>query len=186
MVLVGDGVPVDDGSGVAVDVSVGTVVPCVNVGTVVPCVNVAVGAVPVAVGVRVWVLVGVSLVGDAGVSDGVTPTVGVVLGVGVALSFGFTVAVVVGVSLGVGDSAGWVRRRTTAVTSAMLTRSSPLTSAVSQVLGPKMMAITASMSAASSCPLQLASPCTGAPDCATLAVAESATNSSAVPRDHIR
>ena len=177
MVVVGDGVAVDDGSGVAVDVCVGAVVPCVNV---------AVGAVPVAVGVRVWVVVGVSLAGVVGVSDGVTPTVGVVLAVGVALSFGFGVAVVVGVSLGVGDSAGWVRRLTTAVTSAMLTRSSPLTSAVSQVLGPKMMAITASMSAESTSPLQSASPCSGAPDWATLAVAETATNNSAVPRDHIR
>jgi hypothetical protein len=97
-----------------------------------------------AVGVAVAVLVRVA----AAVSDGVMDAVGVSLGSGVGVSVRFDVGVTSGVSVGVGDSGDTPSSVTIALISATLTRPSPLTSAVSQVLGaPNTMASTASISA---------------------------------------
>lgn len=133
-------------------------------------------------GVRVKVAVGVVrlAVGELlGVADGVIFTVGVTLGDGVVVPLGVDVAAVVAVSDGVGDCGGKVRSATTAVASATLTRLSPFTSELSHVLGPpNTMASTASMSAWSTRPSQLASP-RKAVDCAGLAVASSAMSNAA-------
>ena len=115
------------------------------------------------------------------------PGVGVVVAVplndGVAVLVSCPVGVIVGVPLGVGEAAGTARSATMAVVSAMLTRPSPLTSAVSHVLGsPKMMASTASMSASSTRPSQFASPCCGVLDWATPLTADIHMTSSAAQR----
>jgi hypothetical protein len=105
-------------------------------------------------------------VGSNGVSVAGTERVGVTVSSGaVGLSVGVDVAtgvsgvsVMVGVSLGVsvlvaaGVAGGTGSSMMTALASPILTRPSPLTSALSQMLGPpKMIASTAATSASSTC-----------------------------------
>ena len=133
-------------------------------------VKVAVGAVRLALGELL------------GVAERVISTVGVTLGGGVAVA----VAAVVAVSDGVGDCGGEMSIANTAVVSATLTRPSSFTSELSQSLSPpNTMASTLSTSAWSTRPSQLASPRSGALDCATPAVADSVmSNAAQIPRIH--
>jgi hypothetical protein len=93
--------------------------------------------------------------------------VGVDVGVSVTVAVGVGVAVGVTVALGVGE--GGTNESSTPVTSATVTRPSPLTSAPGQSAGaPKMTAITLPISAAFTCWSQFASPGNPVDGCAAV------------------